>query len=112
MKAFKYILLLMLGSCNFGLTEELDKSKAEALINSHIKTGELDSLLITESNAHSVIENNGVYLFVVNAFKGDFNGYIYSEKKLNNKDSLIFNHFYILEYEESEGKWTKIYGKW
>jgi len=94
MKILKYIILLCLVSCDFGLSEELNKSKAEELILSHKNTGVIDRILITESNVHSVVEKNGIYLFVVNSFNGDFNGY------------------YNLHSEKSEGKWTKVYGKW
>jgi len=112
MKILKYIILLCLVSCDFGLSEELNKSKAEELILSHKNTGVIDRILITESNVHSVVEKNGIYLFVVNSFNGDFNGYVYSEEKLDNFDTLKFNHFYNLHSEKSEGKWTKVDGKW
>ena len=112
MKILKYIFLLSLVSCDFGLSEELNKPKAEELILSHKNTGVIDSILTTESNAQRVVEKNGIYLFVVNSFNGDFNGYVYSEEKLDNFDTLKFNHFYTLHSDQSEGKWTKVYGKW
>lgn len=112
MKTLKYIVFLCLVSCDFGLSEELNKPKAEELIDSYENTGVFDSLLVSESNTHKVLEENGVYLFVVNSFKGDFNGYVYSEQKLDNFDTLIFDHFYTLHSDETEGKWTKVYGKW
>lgn len=101
-----------MASCGLGLTEELNKQKAEELIAIHKKTGIIDSSLITKSNSRRVVEKNGIYLFVVNSFKGDFNGWVYSDENLNNYDTLKFDHFYTLDSDESEGKWTKVYGKW
>ena len=112
MKLLEYIFLLCLVSCNFGLSDEFNKPKAEELIIGHLNTGLIDSILLSESNAQRIIEKNGVYLFVVNSFNGDFNGYVYSEPKLNNYDTLKFDHFHTLHSDKVEGKWTKVYGKW
>lgn len=112
MKILKYILLLLLVSCDFSLSEELNKPKAEKLILRHINSGVLDSILLIESNARRVVEKNGIYLFVVNSFNGDFNGYVYSEEKLFSYDTLKLNPFYVFHSDYTEGKWTKVYGKW
>ncbi len=112
MKRLKYLMIPLVLSCDIGLSEDLNKTKGKELIDKHLSTGVLDGALLAESNAQKVIEANGDYLFVVNSFNGDFNGYLYSEKYPENTDTLKFNQFYVLHSENSIGKWTEVYGKW
>lgn len=72
------LLVFTLNSFDFGLTQELDKECAENLIQE--KKDNFNKTEKEECNSQEVILADGDYLFVVNSFSGDFNGYVYSQK--------------------------------
>lgn len=114
MNSFKNYTLLflvfLLVSCDFGLNHDLDKATAEKLI--HEKTENFSKTELELCNAQVVIFKNGDYLFVVNSFKGNFNGYIFSKHDNPDFMKMKFEDFYITNHEKSKDSWTKVYGKW
>lgn len=115
MKGFKntalvLIVVFSLNSCDFGLKQELDKECAENLIQE--RKDNFNETEKKECNAQEVILVDGDYLFVVNSFNGDFNGYVYSKKTNPEFKKMRFDDFYISHHDNTEGLWTKVYGKW
>lgn len=99
-------------ACGSLFLNELDKEHAQELILNYKTEGTVDSTLLAKSNTHTFVTNDGNFLFVVNGFKGDFNGWVYSEKpELVNMEMKI-GDFTIKEIKNVEEKWIEVYGKW
>src|SRR5687768_11098984 len=87
---FLIYLAAVLHGCSLGLDKELDFEPAESVIEKFNDTGIVDSTLLEESGAHSFVENKGYYLFVVNAFKHNFNGWVYTKKPTDSLSNISF----------------------
>ena len=103
-------LVLVNCSCSWGLKQEIDKEAAENLIQQGIQN--FDQSQLERSNAQNVVFADSDYLFVINSFNGDFNGYVFSRKNKPDFKMMRFETFYITHHDNTENNWTKVYGKW
>lgn len=108
---FYSLIVLFSASCSFGLDKELDFHTAKKLIDHHQVEGLIDSSFLLKSNAYDVVSDNGNYLFALNAWGDDFNGWIWSPDTHLNVIHMHFGRFYVRDVGERVGKWTKVYGK-
>ena len=104
-------LFLILVNIDFWPQNEIDRSKGEELVHKYLQSGEVDSVLLEETNVEVFIPNEPYFLFIENSFNGDFNGSIYS-KEVQIPDSIRFEEFYLTRVEKTSEQWTKVYGKW
>ncbi|MBL4754347.1 MAG: hypothetical protein JKY52_12235 [Flavobacteriales bacterium] len=112
MKCLIVTLAVLLTGCDFGLKEDLNITKAELFITRYENTGKVDTLMLNHANADAFEVNRDHYLFVVNSFNGDFNGWVYSKNAASIPRSLKFQQFIIKQHDPTKGNWTKVYGKW
>ena len=114
MKYLIIILSILLTACSTGLNKEIDKEYAQRLINHHQSSGQIDSTLLEKSNSQKVEHNNySNYLFIINSFNGDFNGWVYTQDSTQKPKEIRFlNFYYIKTIIKKEGKWSQVTGGW
>ena len=103
--------IILLKSCSIGFDNELDLEYAQRLINHHQSTGVIDSTLLKKSNAYYVVPQYDKYLFVLNEFSNDFNGWTWMQDTTANLIDLKLERFVIKQTVKKQGHWTKVIGK-
>lgn len=92
------------------MRQEVNKEQAVNFINKDIKN--FSEVQLKKCNAEQVIYNKSNYLFIINSFNGDYNGYIYSKNTQSSIKNMKFGNYYVVRHEETIDNWTKVYGKW
>ena len=106
-----FIILNSIG-CDIPLNNKIDKVEAEKIIKKNLTPSNINQEQLDKCNVDQIIVSDSNYLFVVNSFNGDFNGYIFSLKNNSDFANVKFEQFYITSQEITKDNWTEVYGKY